>query len=169
MSTFYIECTCCFFYSSCYYSSLVFLTEVSPDILRQSWFLFFLPNKNTVHCIIWCEMKPVSQCIFSVHKLWISQKWSHQSGLLTQLNSYIETVFILFFILIVSGTIKELKAAAVPFVSHLVRHFTIVGVVQQAGPCPIKPQARWLIANSARNFSFSISLWWPNYLKYKTR
>ncbi|CAH3023319.1 unnamed protein product [Porites evermanni] len=43
---------------------------------------------------------------------------------------------------LLSGTIKELKAAAVPFVSHLVRHFTIVGVVQQAGPCPIKPQAR---------------------------
>ena len=46
------------------------------------------------------------------------------------------------FLLLVSGTIKELKSEAVPFVSHLVRHCTIVGLVQQAGPCPIKPQAR---------------------------
>ncbi|KAK2564815.1 Transformation/transcription domain-associated protein [Acropora cervicornis] len=43
---------------------------------------------------------------------------------------------------LLSGTIKELKSEAVPFVSHLVRHCTIIGVVQQAGPCPIKPQAR---------------------------
>lgn len=43
---------------------------------------------------------------------------------------------------IVSGTIKELKSEAVPFVSQIVRHYTIVGVVQQAGPCPIKTQAR---------------------------
>ncbi|XP_068742186.1 transformation/transcription domain-associated protein-like isoform X1 [Montipora capricornis] len=43
---------------------------------------------------------------------------------------------------LLSGTIKELKSEAVPFVSHLVRHCTIVGLVQQAGPCPIKPQAR---------------------------
>lgn len=42
----------------------------------------------------------------------------------------------------VSGTIKELKSDAVLFVSQIVRHYTIVGVVQQAGPCPIKPQAR---------------------------
>ncbi|XP_078376381.1 transformation/transcription domain-associated protein-like isoform X4 [Oculina patagonica] len=43
---------------------------------------------------------------------------------------------------LLSGTIKELKSDAVPFVSQIVRHYTIVGVVQQAGPCPIKPQAR---------------------------
>ena len=42
----------------------------------------------------------------------------------------------------VSGTIKELKSDAVPFVSQIVRHYTIVGVAQQAGPCPIKPQTR---------------------------
>ena len=63
----------------------------------------------------------------------------------------------------VSGTIKELKSEAVPFVSHLVRHCTIIGVVQQAGPCPIKPQARYIdsfsqfnnISFSKRNFSWS--------------
>ncbi|RMX56332.1 hypothetical protein pdam_00004482 [Pocillopora damicornis] len=43
---------------------------------------------------------------------------------------------------LLSGTIKELKSEAVPFVSQIVRHYTIVGVVQQAGPCPIKTQAR---------------------------
>lgn len=43
---------------------------------------------------------------------------------------------------LVSGTIKELKSDAVPFVSQIVRHYTIVGVVQQAGPCPVKPQTR---------------------------
>ena len=43
----------------------------------------------------------------------------------------------------VSGTIKELKSDAVPFVSQIIRHYTIVGIVQQAGPCPIKPQARY--------------------------
>ena len=46
VSTFYIECTCCFFYSSCYDSALVFLTEVSLDILRQSWFFFFCQIKT---------------------------------------------------------------------------------------------------------------------------
>jgi len=50
--------------------------------------------------------------------------------------------YVFFLLHLVSGTIKELKSEAVPFVSQLVRHLTIVGVVQQAGPCPIKPQAR---------------------------
>ena len=51
-----------------------------------------------------------------------------------------------------SGTIKELKSEAVPFVSHLVRHCTIIGVVQQAGPCPIKPQARYVDCFSQLTF-----------------
>lgn len=67
--------------------------------------------------------------------------------------------FVLFSLLPpVSGTIKELKAEAVPFVSHLVRHCTIIGVVQQAGPCPIKPQARYIDCFSQSTFhSFSWS------------
>lgn len=42
----------------------------------------------------------------------------------------------------VSASIKELRSEAVPFMCNLVRHFTCVGIVQQAGPCPIKPQNR---------------------------
>lgn len=47
-----------------------------------------------------------------------------------------------------SASIKELKSEAVPFVANFVRHYTILGVAQQAGPCAIKPQSRLVTVNS---------------------
>ncbi|EDO30017.1 predicted protein [Nematostella vectensis] len=43
---------------------------------------------------------------------------------------------------LLSASIKELRSDAVPFMCNLIRHLTLIAVVQQTGPCPIKPQNR---------------------------
>ena len=48
----------------------------------------------------------------------------------------------------VCAVIKDLREIAVPFVGHVVRHYTLVAVAQQAGPFPFTTKLHKLYSNA---------------------
>ena len=42
----------------------------------------------------------------------------------------------------VASSVTDIKAEVIPFLCHIVRHYTILGVAQQSGPCGSKPSTR---------------------------
>ena len=43
---------------------------------------------------------------------------------------------------LVASSVEDIKSDVIPFLCHVVRHYTILGVVQQSGPCGSKPSTR---------------------------
>ncbi|XP_028408078.1 transformation/transcription domain-associated protein-like isoform X2 [Dendronephthya gigantea] len=41
--------------------------------------------------------------------------------------------------MLVASSVTDIKSDVIPFLCHIVRHYTILGVVQQSGPCGSKP------------------------------
>ena len=42
----------------------------------------------------------------------------------------------------VASSVADIKSEVIPFLCHIVRHYTILGVVQQSGPCGSKPSTK---------------------------
>ena len=80
----------------------------------------------------------------NVHLSYILANWL----ILQCINNAFSLLPSLLYILTVCAVIKDLREIAVPFVGHVVRHYTLVAVAQQAGPFPFTTKLHKLYSNA---------------------
>jgi len=101
----------------------------------------------------------------------IQWKWEHPNFSLKVWNYYVFICYI--FVVAVCAVIKDLRKIALPFVAHIVRHYTLVAIVQQAGPFPVterhRRQHRSLGKRSLVIPVLSIKLFWQVFIFWFTR